>query len=110
MSNPQINTLSNQGTLKDVQDDIVDILVKYSSDDKPLCSHEILGLANATTIKAIADGINPSSGGTINAGGYSIPSSWIGSVAADMAKNQRIIPKNKKCTFNEHDDEAWYIL
>lgn len=110
MSNPQINTLKKQGTLVSVQENIIDILKKYTKGDiaKRLCSHEILGLANASTIKAIADGIYASAGITIKDNGYTLPSTWIGSVASDLYNQQKISCSNKICSYNAHDDEAWY--
>jgi len=103
MSNPQIGSLRTANTLNLVQDCIVKILEKHSSPDNPLCSHEIFGLIDYPALQAIAKSIKPESGG------YSVPSSWIGSVAADMANSEKIKQTIKRCAFNHSDDEAWYV-
>lgn len=103
MSNPQINILKAQGSLTQVQNDILEILKRYATTADPLCSHEILGLANSETIIAIGQGITP------GIGGFSIPSSWIGSVAADITNNGKISETSKLCKFNKHVDEAWHL-
>ena len=103
MSNPQIESLKSQNKLVSVQEDIIEILKRYASKETPLCSHEILGLANINTIKAIA------SGATKEAGGYSVPSSWVGSVASDLEHQGRIVLKAKSCLYSKHTDDAWHI-
>ncbi|NLE03157.1 MAG: hypothetical protein GX640_25085 [Fibrobacter sp.] len=103
MSNPQVESLRKLGRLAQVQQDIIEILKKYASVEMPLCSHEILGLAGYETIISIAQGIKPGNRG------YSIPSSWVGSVAADMANKGIINQVNKICNYNKHNDEAWYV-
>jgi|LSQX01.2.fsa_nt_gb hypothetical protein len=103
MSNPQIEALKTANNLQAVQDCIKRILVEYASDNMPLCSHEILGLIDYKALKAIAESIKPDSGG------YSVPSSWIGSVAADMANAGIIMQTEKHCIYNHKQDAAWYI-
>lgn len=104
MSNPQIESLRTANTLNLVQESIEKILVNNSNANKPLCSHEILGFIDCEALRAIAQSIKS------DAGGYSIPSSWIGSVAADMANAGKINQTDKHCTFNDTVDEAWYKL
>ena len=103
MSNPQIESLKSQNNLVAVQEDIIEILKRYATKETPLCSHEILGLANINTIKAIANGV------TKEVGGYSVPSSWIGSVASDLEHQNRVVLKEKSCLYSKHTDDAWYI-
>lgn len=105
MSNPQVNALIKLGTLASVQGDVIRILSRYAVEAQNgcLCSHEILGLANESTIQAIADGMTNFSGNN------SIPSSWIGSVAADLANQKKIISKNKRCPYTGTIDPAWHV-
>lgn len=102
MSNPQINTLASMGQLHFIENDILHIL-QNNPNLLPMCSHEILNHASNITINAINNAIIP------GAGGYSIPASWIGSVAASMAQQNRIMQTLKQCSFNNSMDEAWFI-
>lgn len=102
MNNPQINSLNSIGELQTLERDILNVLQKYSH-IAPLCSHEILGLASLTTLSAIVKCSKP------QAGGYSIPSSWIGSVASYMSKHQQILQTTKDCKYCGCMDEAWYL-
>lgn len=102
MSNPQLETLKKLGELQKLENDIIYILNKYSN-IAPLCSHEILGLANYETISAIAKCSQS------NAGGFSIPSSWIGSVSSYMAKQNRLKQTISHCKYKGQDDEFWQL-
>ncbi|TJX15151.1 hypothetical protein E9840_03550 [Tissierella creatinini] len=102
MANPQIIALQKSGNFGIVENDIVSILSKYASQENPLCSHEILGLASSASIVAIASCIKHGSSG------YSVPSSWIGSVCADLARRKVISKVIKKCKFNNKDDDFWH--